>query len=61
MNFRSTMLDDASWVTPFVESMTAEKLPGAATGARHSYPGWPPVEDYPRLIGAYAQEGARPA
>ena len=60
LNFRATMLDDASWVVPYMEAMTAEKLPGVATGAKHSFEGWPPPSEYARLSQAYAQEGARP-
>lgn len=60
-NFRPTMLEDASWVAPFVEMMTAEKLPGVVTGARRSYEGWLPPEDYAALLNAYAREGARPS
>ena len=60
LNFRPTMLEDASWVVPFVESQTAEKLPGAVTGAKHSFERWPARQDYGRLMQEYAQEGARP-
>lgn len=60
LNFRATMLDDASWVTPFIESQTAEKLPGAATGAKHSFERWPSPTDYGALMQEYAREGARP-
>lgn len=60
VNFRPTMLDDASWVAPYLESNTAEKLPGAVTGATRSYLGFPPPQDYPTLIEDYAREGARP-
>lgn len=60
LNFRSTMLDDATWVVPFIESQTAEKLPGAATGAKHSFERFPDPSDYGRLMQDYAAEGARP-
>lgn len=60
LNFRATMLDDANWVVPFIESQIAEKLPGAATGAKHSFERWPGPQDYGRLMQAYAEEGARP-
>lgn len=61
VNFRSTMLDDASWVVPFVESNIAEKLPNVISGAKVSFDGFPPPERYAPLMAAYAQEGARPA
>jgi len=60
LNFRPTMLEDASWAVPFIESQTAEKLPGAATGARYSFKAWPPPSEYGRLMQEYAAEGARP-
>ena len=60
LHFRPTMLEDASWVVPFIESMTAEKLPGVVTGAKYSFEGWPPPPEYGRLMQEYAFEGARP-
>jgi hypothetical protein len=61
VNFRPTMLEDASWVVPFVDMMVAEKLPGVVSGAVRSYPGWAPPEDYGPLMQAFAREGARPS
>jgi hypothetical protein len=60
VNFRSTMLDDASWVMPFVESNVAERLPGVVSGAKHSYAEFPPPEDYQKLMEGFAREGVRP-
>lgn len=61
VNFRATMLDDASWVQPFIESYVTEKLPGVVSGAKFSFDQFPPPEKYPELVQAYAREGARPA
>lgn len=61
VNMRPAMLEDASWVAPYIETKTAERLPGAVTGAKASYEGWPPPEDFGRLIAAFALAGARPA
>ncbi len=61
VNLRSTMLDDHSWVAPFAESWVATKLPLVATGAPHSFLEFPPPEDRPALMAAFAKEGARPA
>lgn len=61
VNVRPTMLEDASWVTPFIETYTQVRLPLVATGAKHSYDAFPPVEDYGKLIEEYAKTGARPA
>ncbi|HEY0682459.1 MAG TPA: GFA family protein [Steroidobacter sp.] len=60
VNVRPTMLDDASWVVPFIETYAQARLPSVVTGAKHSYDTFPPVEDYGRLIEEYAKEGARP-
>jgi hypothetical protein len=61
VNLRSTMLDDASWVVPFIESYVSEKLPWATTPAVHSFDKFPEREDYPALIQEYAAKGVRPA
>jgi hypothetical protein len=55
VNVRVTMLDDVSWFTPFIEAWTRTKLPFANTAARHSYPEFPPMEDFPRLIEEFSQ------
>jgi hypothetical protein len=49
VNLRPTMLDDASWFTPFVETWTREKLAFAETGARHSYEALPEMAAYEGL------------
>lgn len=54
VNLRPTMLDDTSWFEPFIETYTSEKLPFAATSARHSYPKFPDMQDYEGLIRDYA-------
>jgi hypothetical protein len=54
VNLRPTMLDDARWFTPFVETCTAERLPWATTPAVHSYERFPPFEDFERLTGEFA-------
>jgi hypothetical protein len=55
------MLEDASWVVPFIETYTQRRLPGATTAARYSYEAFPPMEDYAKLIEEFAKTGARPA
>lgn len=60
VNVRPTMLDDARWVAPFIETHTAEKLPWAVTGAVHSFAKLPAMSDYDGLIREYAVRGARP-
>lgn len=56
VNVRSTMLDDAEAFTPFIETCASEKLPWAQTPARHSYPQFPPMEDFPRLMAEFAAQ-----
>lgn len=60
VNFRPAMLEDSSWVQPYVESCIEDRLPGAVSGATHSYQGFPPPSDYTSLMEGYAREGARP-
>jgi len=55
VNLRPTMLDDASWFAPFVETYTSTKLPWAHTGAVHGYPEFPPLEAFEGLIKEFAQ------
>jgi len=54
VNVRSTMFDDATLHRPFVEMCCAEALPGTASGAAHSYEGFPQESEFPGLITAYA-------
>jgi len=53
INVRPTMLDDPSWFVPFIETVTKEKLPWAATPAERSYEGFPPMEEFGELLAAY--------
>ncbi len=61
VNFRPAMLEDSSWVQPYAESGAKDKLPGAVSGAKHSYPEFPPPEDYQMLMEGYARVGTKPA
>lgn len=54
VNIRVTMLDDPSRFPPFIETYTTEKLPWATTPAVHSFPQFPPIEDYEDLARQYA-------
>lgn len=60
VNLRPSILDDHAWFEPSVEFWTAEKLPWASTPAVHSFATAPAAEDFPRLIQAFADHGARP-
>jgi hypothetical protein len=60
VNVRPTLLEDASWVVPFIETYTKTRLPGVVTAAKHSYEEFPPFADFGKLIEEFAKEGARP-
>ena len=61
VNLRATMLDDARWFTPFIETWTSEKLPWASTPAVHSYERLPAMNEYEGLAKAYAAQAGRRA
>jgi hypothetical protein len=55
VNVRATLLDDPGELAePFMETMTAEKLAWVMTPAAESFAGFPTMEDYGRLLQAYA-------
>ena len=60
VNFRPTMLEDASWVVPYIESYVSEKLPGVVSGARISFDKFPTADRYPELMEGFAISGAKP-
>lgn len=53
VNLRPTLLDDATWFVPFIETCTREKLPWATTPAVHSFAAFPAFADYEGLSAAY--------
>jgi hypothetical protein len=59
-NVRATLLDDAAWFAPFIETQTAEKLSWVSVPAVHSYERFPEPPEFPALIAEHAQRGARP-
>ncbi len=54
VNLRPTMLDDARWYVPFIETWTREKLPWATTLAVHSFEEFPSPDRFAGLLGDYA-------
>jgi hypothetical protein len=58
VNVRVTMLDDASWFTPFMETWTSTKLPWASTPAVYRYAEFPPAEEYGKLTTEFSQSFA---
>jgi hypothetical protein len=60
VNLRATMLDDARWFQPYIETWTNEKLAWAQTGAARSYGTQPGFDEYESLIADFHAKGARP-
>lgn len=61
VNVRSTLLDEAGWVVPFIDIETKDKLPGVVTGAKMSFKETPPMEEFMGIAAQYAEKGVRPA
>lgn len=57
VNVRPTMLEDASWFQPFIETVIKEKLAWAETPAPYKFEGFPPVENFGRLMEEFARAG----
>jgi hypothetical protein len=57
VNVRATLLDDAGWLEPFVETCTSEALPWATTPAKHSFEGMPPAEVFEGLVKDFLARG----
>lgn len=55
VNVRPTMLDDASWFAPFIETYTSAKFAWAETGAAHAFEEFPPMEAYAELTREFAE------
>lgn len=60
VNVRATMLDDPTWVVPFVETFTREKLGWVSTPAAHSYDKVPEISEWETLIADFRERGSRP-
>lgn len=60
LNLRASMLEDASWYAPFVETCRAEGFGWAATGAKHRFPNIPEMGAWGPLIEDFARNGPRP-
>ncbi|MGN6376049.1 MAG: GFA family protein [Sphingomonas sp.] len=55
VNVRATMLDEAGWFRPFIETYTSEALPWARTPATHSFDRFPDPEAYGPLIAEFSR------
>jgi hypothetical protein len=58
VSVRTTMLDDPSAYSPYVETYTSEKLPWAATPAVRSFERFPPFEEYENLVQEFQALGS---
>ena len=58
VNVRSSLLDQADRLPPFIETCTDEKLPWASTAAERSYKSFPPPESFPELMEAFKRKYA---
>ncbi len=58
VNVCSTLLDDARWSTPFIETWTGEKLPWATTPAARSYGTVPALEEYEEILSDFQKWAA---
>lgn len=57
VNVRATLFDDTSWLVPFLEVMTDEKLPWVHVPTTHSFARHPTSQDeMRRLIADYAAQ-----
>ncbi|MCR5878416.1 GFA family protein [Phenylobacterium sp. J367] len=50
VNVRATLLDDASWFTPWMETYTTEALPWAKTPAVKSFEKFPEMDQWQGLV-----------
>jgi hypothetical protein len=60
VNIRTTVLDNAAGLEPFIETWTREKLPWATTPAIHSFETFPTYEEYAGLVEEYAKHTSNP-
>ncbi len=55
VNVRPTMFDEVSWLSPFIETYTSEKLPWADTPARRRFEKFPAMTEYAGLVADFAK------
>ena len=56
VNVRATLLDDASWFSPYMETWASTRLPWVRTPAVHSWPEFPEMEDFARVAEEFARQ-----
>jgi hypothetical protein len=60
VNVRATMLDDAGWFSPFVETCTDEAFGWARLGARHAFAKFPDPGAWGPIAAEFAAKGPHP-
>lgn len=55
VNVRAPLMEGARTCTPFLETCADERLPWARTPAAHSFPKFPPPEQFPALLEEFAK------
>jgi len=55
VGLRATMLDDPGWFSPFIETMTSEKLSWATTTALHRFEKGPTMDEFANLTKLYSE------
>ncbi|MEM7632483.1 MAG: GFA family protein [Pseudomonadota bacterium] len=60
VNIRPTLCHDTSWAAPFIEVMTRDRVPWAATSARHSFDIAPTPAEFANLLAQFAAFGTTP-
>ncbi len=56
VNVRPTLLEDPRWTTPFIETMTRNRLSWVSTPAQHQFTEFPTMDALPSLFDAFAAE-----
>ncbi len=54
INVRATLLDQASWFVPYLETYLSTRLPWVTSPAIQSYDEFPAPDSYPELMAGYA-------
>ncbi|MHB1869341.1 MAG: GFA family protein [Steroidobacteraceae bacterium] len=55
VNVQATLLENAAWFSPFIESWTKTPRPWARTPMTHSYAEFSAAEDYSKLTAEFVQ------
>lgn len=58
VNVRPTMLENAEWSTPFIETFTSERLPWATNSARYSFASFPAWGEFENLTREFSKMSA---